>query len=62
MTDKNSPKNEFMTVRDPDAVIRGMLDELRLAEAGGTRIPLDRTATLKACLERCLMKINKPKQ
>ena len=48
------PKNEFMTVRDPGAKLRGMIDELRIMEGAGTHIPPDRTEMLKLCLERCL--------
>lgn len=47
-------KNEFLTIRDPGSLMRQMLDKLRLLEAGGDRIPVDRTAMLRICLERCL--------
>ena len=49
-------KNEFLTIRDPGSLMRQMLDKLRLMEAGGGRIPMDRTAMLRICLERCLEK------
>lgn len=51
---KSATKNEFLTIRDPGGSIRGMLDELRVLEGGGTALPPDRTAMLRLCIEACL--------
>lgn len=58
---KEKSKNEYMTVRDPGEEIRGMLDEIRILEAEGKRIPADRTATLKSILIKTISELRKKK-
>lgn len=46
--------NDYMTIRDDGGVIRGMLDQLRIAEAGGGELQVSRTEMLRRILHRSL--------
>lgn len=55
---KKPPKNDYMTVRDPDSKIRADLDRLRLRESQGKEIPMSRTDMIRLLVSRALEDTN----